>query len=58
MGKVFAAGDNGDEIMLYGHVTYTSNSEGEAGLDWAARAKLQGVGGEVKFTFYQVYLVS
>ena len=56
--KVFAAGENGDEIMMYGHVTYKFKSVGEKELDWAARAKLQVAGGNVKFTFYQVYLVS
>jgi hypothetical protein len=44
--------------MLHGTVQYTFKAGGEAGLEWAARAKLVKVDGRVRMRFYQVYLVS
>lgn len=56
--KIFPAGNNSDEVMLYGTVDYGLKAGGEAGLDWAARAHLVKEDGRVKMDYYQVYLVS
>jgi hypothetical protein len=56
--QIFPYGPNADEVMLHGTVQYTFKAGGEAGLEWAARAKLVKVDGRVRMRFYQVYLVS
>jgi hypothetical protein len=55
--QIYPFGPNSDDVMLHGTVNYTFKAGGEAGLEWAARAHLVKVGGEVKMDFYQVYLV-
>ena len=56
--KIFPFGENSNEVMLRGTVKYGLKAGGESGLDWGAYARLTKVDGEVKFEFYQVYLVS
>jgi hypothetical protein len=45
-------------VMLHGTVKYGLKAGGEAGVDWAAYARLVKEEGKVKMEFYQVYLVS
>jgi hypothetical protein len=57
--KIFPFGEDSDEVMLFGRVEYVmKEGDREAGLDWAARARLVEEGGVVRMAFYQVYLVS
>lgn len=56
--KIFPYGPNADQVMLHGTVRYGLKAGGEAGVDWAAYAKLvKGEDGKVRMGFYQVYLV-
>ena len=55
--KVFPFGGDGLEFMLYGTVEYTFKTGLESGADWAARAVLAEVDGDLQLKFYQVYLV-
>lgn len=56
--KIFPFGSGSNEFMLYGTVKYTSKTGQDSGKEWAARAELvEDASGELKFKFYQVYLV-
>jgi hypothetical protein len=56
--KIFPYGPDSNEVMLHGTVKYGLKAGGEAGVDWAAYARLVKEEGKVKMEFYQVYLVS
>jgi hypothetical protein len=56
--KVFPYGANATELMLYGKVQYGFKDGRETSVDWAARAEMFEEGGNWRFKFYQVYLVS
>lgn len=55
--KIFPFGGD-DEFMLYGTVAYTLKDGRKAEVEWAGRAELVSVGGDWRFKYYQVYLVS
>lgn len=55
--QVFPYGPDADEVMLHGKVSYGFKDGRSSSKDWAARAKMTKAGGEVKMSFYQVYLV-
>lgn len=55
--KIFPFGAASSELMLYGNVSYQMKSGTKAGLMWAARAVMAEEDGEVKMSYYQVYLV-
>lgn len=58
--QIFPFGKGSDEVMLYGTVALQLQNGGSAEIDWAARAELvrSGAGGNYRFKYYQVYLVS
>ncbi|KAF2738696.1 hypothetical protein EJ04DRAFT_541124 [Polyplosphaeria fusca] len=54
--QIFPFGPGTNEVMLRGTVKYGLKAGGEAGVDWAAHARMTKVDGDVKMKFYQVYL--
>lgn len=57
--KIFPFGSGSNEFMLYGLVKYTAKTGQQSTKEWAGRAELvEDASGELKFKFYQVYLVS
>ncbi|KAK3068216.1 hypothetical protein LTR53_014403 [Teratosphaeriaceae sp. CCFEE 6253] len=54
--KIFAFGPGSDEVMLFGTVDYELKDGKKTTLDWSARAHLAREEGELKMSFYQVYL--
>ncbi len=57
--KIFPFGNDSDEFMLYGNVSLVLKNDARSDLEWAGRAKLvKSDGGQWKFKFYQIYLVS
>lgn len=56
--RIYAFGDDGMDVMLYGNVKYGLKNGKSVYVDWAGRAKLVEDGGDIKMKFYQVYLDS
>ncbi|EXJ77333.1 hypothetical protein A1O3_09559 [Capronia epimyces CBS 606.96] len=54
--KIFPFGQGSREVMLYGTVDYGLKNGKAVSIDWAGKAVLVDVDGELKMAFYQVYL--
>ncbi|KAI9721870.1 MAG: hypothetical protein M1828_004965 [Chrysothrix sp. TS-e1954] len=54
--EIFPFGPNSNKLMLHGTVDYVLKDDRKAHVDWAAKAVMAKEGGEVKMSFYQVYL--
>ena len=56
--KIFAFGKDSNEVMLYGSVDYAlKDGKSASDIEWSARAQLVEEDGQLKMSFYQVYLV-
>lgn len=56
--KIYSFGPGSDEVMLYGTVDYElKDGKKTSDIEWAARAQFTSADGQLKMSFYQVYLV-
>ena len=46
------------DLMIHGEVSYQHHAGHETGADWAAKMKLEKVGGEIKVAVYHIIVVS
>ncbi|KIW99714.1 uncharacterized protein Z518_11127 [Rhinocladiella mackenziei CBS 650.93] len=56
--KIFPFGKDSNEVMLYGSVDYGLKNGKDVTVEWAGRAVLVEYQGDLRMSFYQVYLVS
>lgn len=56
--RIYAFGEDGLDVMVYGNVKYGLKNGKEVVVDWAGRAELVEGKEGVKMKFYQVYLDS
>lgn len=56
--KVFPFGEDASEVMMQGTVEYGLKNGKDLSQPWAGYAKLSKEGGEVKMSYYQIYMVS
>lgn len=54
--KIFSLGEGSDEVMIYGTVQYTTKDGQKNEKEWAARADLVKLDGEVRMKYYQIYM--
>ncbi|KAK5726997.1 hypothetical protein LTR15_002888 [Elasticomyces elasticus] len=56
--KIFSFGAGKDEVMLFGTVDYELKDGKKTTVEWSARAVFAEEDGDLKMSFYQVYLSS
>lgn len=56
--QIYTHCDDQTDLMILGDVSYSHHAGHQTGADWAAKMKLEKVGGEYKVGYYQIIVDS